>query len=342
VVTAAAPHTFGRLEAWDEAFRGILLDAERAAGSEASVLVTGETGTGKELLARAIHHASPRRAGPFVPVDCAGLAPGLIAAELFGHRRGAFSGAERERVGRFEAASRGTLFLDHVDELDLAAQAQLLRAVEAREVLPLGESRPRPVDFRLIASAGPDLGERVAGGGFRTDLFYRLRVVELALPPLRSRPADVPLLAARFLEDAARRFAKPLRGFSSRALEVLREHDWPGNARELQAAVESAAAAARGETIAESDLPVHVRIRRAAPAVTGAPGQPEPPAEPGGALLLPFAERVAEFQRTLLLETLGRNLWSYREAARELGLERHQLKYLCAKHGIRRCSATSS
>jgi transcriptional regulator with GAF, ATPase, and Fis domain len=338
MVVSRAAHSFGTMVASSEPFARMLLDAQRAAASEAGVLVLGETGTGKEVLARAIHSASRRKDGPFVVVDCAALPTSTLQSELFGHRRGAFSGAERDRIGRFEAAEGGTLFFDQIDELEPSAQGQLLRAIEEREVLPLGEARARPVDFRLLSSAGPDLREKVARGRFRSDLYYRIKVVELELPPLRRRPEDIPLLAGLFLEECSRRFAKPLGGFTPRAMEVLARYDWPGNVRELGSAVEAAAAAARGELIQESDLPVPVRVgERRLQAVP--PAQPAEPAgpEPQGPLQ-GFAERVEDFQRSLLISTLARNLWHHREAARELGLERHQLKYLCAKLDIRRGS----
>ena len=340
VATRGPLHRFGGLVTADEDFSRVLREAERAAGLELGILVTGETGTGKELLARAIHGASRRADGPFVAVDCTALPEGTLQSELFGHRRGAFSGAESDRVGRFEAARGGTLFLDAVDELPGTAQTGLLRAVEEREVLPLGEARPRRVDFRLLASASPALKRRVGEGSFRRDLFYRLHVVEIELPPLRERPKDLPLLARQFLRDCARRFRKPLHDFTAPALEVLLAFDWPGNVRELQAVVEAAAASTRGEWIQESDLPVYLRVPRRPPLLEA--GSPESPPAPAGSAeedadgTGTFARRVEEFQRALLLETLGRKLWNGREAARELGLERHQLKYLCAKLGIRK------
>jgi DNA-binding NtrC family response regulator len=351
-MVARAQSPFAAFVTAGEPFRRILLQAERAAAAEVGILVTGETGTGKGLLARAIHEASRRRAGPFVTVDCASLHGGLIQSELFGHRRGAFSGAERDRIGRFEAAQGGTVFLDGIDELDLESQAHLLRAIETREILPLGEVRPRRLDFRTLASAAPELKRRVSEGRFRADLFYRVNVVELLLLPLRERREDIPALSRTFLAERARRFQKPIEGFTPAALRVLEEHDWPGNVRELELAVEVAAASARGELIEESDLPVHVRAarRRAAERSSGAPGSAsrERKDAPGSASrerkdvqLRPFAERVEEFQRNVILTTLAKCGLSAKAAAGELGLERHQLKYLCAKLGIRRSAAAA-
>lgn len=344
----AAAQEFHGLIGSSPPFKGVIDEARRAAASELEVLVTGETGTGKELLARAIHAASARRRGPFLAVDCSTLPAETLPAELFGHARGAFSGADRERIGRFEAARGGSVFLDRIDDLDPAAQAILLRVIEEREVIPLGTSRPRPVDFRLLTSAGPELKRRSLEGRFRRDLYYRINAVELALPPLRERREDLPFLAREFLADCARRFGKPLAGFSPRALEVLGALDWPGNVRELKGAVEAAAASARGELIQESDLPVRLRVafqrladgRSADPpgsAASRAPSDPpDSPAGPPPPATGGFAERVTGFQRALLLEALGRSSWSHLRAARELGLERHQLKYLCAKLGVRR------
>ncbi len=328
---------FGAILGQDGTLLRVLREAERAAASDVGVLVTGETGTGKEVLARAIHCASRRRSGSFVAVDCASLHPGLIQSELFGHRRHAFTGAGSDRVGRFEAASGGTLFLDRIDELEPTSQAQILRVLEEREVVPLGEALPRAVDFRLIASAAPDLRRRAARGEFRADLYYRVQVVELELPTLRERRGDLRLLADTFLADCALRFQKPLRGFFPAAWAVIAGLDWPGNVRQLMAVVEAAAATARGELIQESDLPVYVRTS-AARSQTGAAAVVPSPAGCAESAPSGFADRVEEFQRRLIVEALGRSLWSHAEAARKLGLERHQLKYLCAKLGVRRSS----
>jgi len=340
VACSDSTRPFGGLLTLDGQLLRVLEEARRASALDVGVLVTGETGTGKELVARAIHASSRRMAAPFVAVDCAALPRTTLESELFGHRRGAFSGAERDRIGRIEAARGGTVFLDSVDELDLEAQAGLLRVIEEKEVVPLGESRPRGVDFRLLASSAPALRRKVEEGIFRADLFYRIKVVEIELPPLRERRVDIPLLAERFLQHSARSFGKPVQGFTAQAMEVLTRFDWPGNVRELLNAVEAAAAAARGERVQESDLPVHVRVPRRPRAAEPEPSPPSPAEKGGEDRASGFAEQVEGFQRGLILKALGRSLWSHRDAARELGLERHQLKYLCAKLGIRRSAAS--
>lgn len=204
------------------------------AEAEVDVLIEGETGTGKEVVARALHRLSRRARRVFAVVDCAALPEAMIESELFGHALGAFPGAVRSRVGRLEAAGGGTLFLDGVESLPLGAQAKLLRAIEDREVTPLGGNEPRAVDLRLLTSAGVDLGEAVAAGWFRRDLFHRLDVVRLRVPPLRERREDAPLLFARFLSEAAERFRRDPPPLTASVRRRLLEHDWPGNVRELR------------------------------------------------------------------------------------------------------------
>ncbi len=220
--------------------------------NESTVLIQGESGTGKELVAAALHASSPRRTGPFVPVDCGALPESIIESELFGHERGAFTGA-LGAPGLFRLANRGTLFLDEIGEIPLAVQAKLLRALQTREVRPLGGSAALPVDIRVIGATNRDLGEMVAAGRFRRDLYYRLDVVRLALPPLRERGDDVPLLAQHFLEKH-RRPDSPVLGFEPDALAALAARDWPGNVRELENVIESALALARGPRLTARDF----------------------------------------------------------------------------------------
>jgi formate hydrogenlyase transcriptional activator len=222
----------------------------RVAPTDATVLVLGETGTGKELVARLIHDQSPRRAGPFVPVSCAALAPGLIASELFGHEAGAFTGAVKRRAGRFELAAGGTLFLDEVGELPPEAQAALLRVLQERVVERVGGGEPLAVDVRLVAATHRDLAAEVAAGRFRADLFYRLNVFPVAVPPLRDRPGDIPALADHFARLFAAKHDRPVTRVPAHTAAALARHPWPGNVRELQNLVERAVILSDGPDLA--------------------------------------------------------------------------------------------
>ncbi|MFN3201188.1 MAG: sigma 54-interacting transcriptional regulator [Bradymonadia bacterium] len=220
-----------------------------------TVLIEGETGTGKELVAHAIHAASPRKDKPFIPVNCAGLTDSLLASQLFGHRRGAFTGAIEDHEGLFEAAEGGTLFLDEIGDIPPKVQTNLLRVLQEREITRLGETRPRPVNVRVIAATHRDLSQEVEAGRFRADLLYRIRIMQLQLPPLRERRDDVPLLANSFLEAFGARAAIPVPPLTQRTIARLLEHHWPGNVRELKAAMEHAMIRSRGRPIEPQHLP---------------------------------------------------------------------------------------
>jgi Nif-specific regulatory protein len=238
-----------------EALRAAFALVERAAGSQATVLVSGETGTGKELLARAVHLGSRRREAPFIAVNCAAFPETLLESELFGHLRGAFTGADRDKKGLFDVAAGGTLFLDEVGETSPALQAKLLRVLQEREVRPVGALRAQPVDVRLLAATNRDLRREVARGAFREDLYYRLAVFEIAVPPLRERPGDVLLLARHFLALHGRRDGKPGLRLASDAVHLLQSYPWPGNVRELENEMQRAVALAEpGETITPARL----------------------------------------------------------------------------------------
>lgn len=245
--------------------------ARRVAKVDATVLLTGESGSGKERIARLVHDASPRAAGPFVAVNCGAITETLLESELFGHARGAFTGATNARPGLFEAAHKGTLLLDEVGEVSPAMQVKLLRALQEREVRRVGENVSRKVDVRILAATNRDLAVGVAGGAFRQDLYYRLKVVELHVPALRERREDVLALARVFLEDAARRMKRTMTGISPAAAEHLLAFGWPGNVRELENAMERAVALARGTVVEIDDLPQEIRTRAAA-AVEIGPG----------------------------------------------------------------------
>ena len=245
---------FERVIGESRLMRAVLGQVRAVADSDASVLLLGESGTGKELVARALHWSSGRRAGPFVPVNCAAVPDGLLESELFGHEKGAFTGADRKRAGLFAAANGGTLFLDEVGELALATQVKLLRAIQDKAVRPVGGSEDVQLDLRLVTATNRDLPALVHEGRFREDLYYRLAVIPIRLPALRERPEDIPLLAQHFLREAASRLGKPLTGFAPEALEWLREHRWAGNVRELENVIERAAVLASGAAISLADV----------------------------------------------------------------------------------------
>jgi len=286
------------------------------APSEASVLILGESGTGKELVAKALHEGSLRRKKPLVTVNCAALAENLLESELFGHEKGAYTGAQRQRDGRFVQADGGTLFLDEIGEMAPALQAKLLRALQQGEVQRLGSDRPVRVDVRVIAATNRDLEAEVRDGGFREDLYYRLNVIALRVPALRERPEDIPLLARHFLGLFALRNRKSFRGFSPRVMDLMLHYEWPGNVRELENVVERAVILSPGELVTEADLPANLRgSEKDADA---------PPAGPS----LEDAEREA-IARTL--EQVGNNK---SEAARILGVTRVTLRNKMKKFGL--------
>ena len=279
------------------------------APSDATVLITGETGTGKEVVARTIHALSARRKGPFVVVNCAALPDTLMEAELFGHEKGAFTGAESQRKGRFELADGGTLFLDEVGEMRPAAQAKLLRVLQSGEFERLGGAQTLRTDVRTLAASNRDLRTAVEQGTFREDLFYRLSVIRIPVPPLRERRGDVALLAQHFLQLHAHRNGKPDLRLSPDALDVLDRYPWPGNVRELENAIEASVVLAQGQTVTEAD--VLPNIRGAARA--GARDQ-------AGGVFIPVGTSMAEVERSVLLRTLDHFGGDKEAAARALGI----------------------
>jgi transcriptional regulator with PAS, ATPase and Fis domain len=252
----------------------------RLTGNDLSVLITGESGTGKELIARALHDYGNRRAGPFVAVNMAAIPRELIEAELFGHERGAFTGAIARKAGRFESANGGTLFLDEVAELPQPLQAKLLRVLEDKEIRPVGATKTHAVDVRIIAATNKDLEEAVRSGSFRQDLYYRLNVVRITMPPLRERKGEIPALVSHFLRRLNERFRRDVRGIATDALAALQAYDFPGNVRELENILESAYALGARHEIAAADLPS-----------LALPGQPAAPAANESLPTLDQAER---------------------------------------------------
>ncbi|MDX1630634.1 MAG: sigma-54 dependent transcriptional regulator [Thermoanaerobaculia bacterium] len=302
-----------RLIARSPAMRPVLDLIERVGPSPASVLITGENGTGKGLVARLLHSVSPRSEGPLVTVNIGGLSETVFESELFGHVEGAFTDARSDRVGRFEMADGGTLFLDEVGNLPPALQARLLRVVETGEFERVGSSRTQRADVRILAATNTDLEEAVAAERFRKDLLYRLRTVEIQLPPLRERTEDIPLLAAHFLQQHARRYDKPMEGFESAAMEALRRHPWPGNVRELDHSVERAVLMARGDRVAPEDLGLR------------------PPEGEGVAYEQMTLEEV---ERVLIRKALRRHDGNVTRAAEDLGLSRSALYRRLDKHEL--------
>jgi two-component system, NtrC family, response regulator AtoC len=313
-VAPAAPRLPAGVVAADPAMRRVFELAARLGLGDVPILILGETGVGKELVAEAVHRASPRAAAPLVRVNCAALAPTLVASELFGHEKGAFTGADRAQPGLFEAADGGTLFLDEIGDLPAAAQAALLRVVESREVMPVGGRKPRTVDVRLVAATHHDLRERVAAGEFRADLFYRLDGFTLKVPPLRERAADIAPLVARFAPVAV----------SPAALAALEAHPWPGNVRELRHVIASAALLAGAGPIEPAHLP---------PSLTGA--APSAGAPAANAAASPVRSELADVERRRIVEALAAADGNQTRAAELLGMPRRTLVRRLAEYNIR-------
>lgn len=286
-----------------ELMRQVFAWIEKVSQTDSTVLLTGESGTGKELVARAIHEASTLREGPFVAVNCAALSPSLLENELFGHVKGAFTGADRDRPGLFEAAAGGTLFLDEISEMPLDLQAKLLRAIEQKEVVRVGSTRPICVKVRIIASSNRDLKRQVQGGKFRADLFFRIYVVEIHLPPLRERRKDIPLLVEHFIKKYNERLKKNFLGVDNEVMRILLAYPWPGNVRELENVIERAMILATGDFLGVGDLP---------PDITGSVQFPD--------LSDNLREAVKAYEREHIRQVLLSAGGNREEAARRLGV----------------------
>jgi two-component system response regulator HydG len=286
---------------------------QRAAPVDSTVLILGESGTGKELIAQALHQGSPRRAGPFVAVNCAAVPPTLVESELFGHVRGAFTGATDRRIGRFEQANGGTLFIDEIGDFELSLQAKLLRVLETRIVTPVGSHEERKVDVRVIAATSRDIHQMVEQGAFREDLYYRLNVVSIRLPSLRERPDDIPLLVEHFLREIAQQNPgrpAPTR-VSPEVIQAFVRYRWPGNVRELRNTLESMMVLAEGDTLQESDLPERLR-----PAGNGYPTIHD----------IPFGLTMEELERLAILKALDHFQGNRTRAAKQLGISLRTLQ----------------
>jgi DNA-binding NtrC family response regulator len=294
--------------------RPILDLMERVAPSDANVLITGEHGTGKEVVARWLHAASPRARAAFVAVNMGGLSDGVFESELFGHVKGSFTDAKTDRAGRFELADGGTLFLDEIANVPLNLQAKLLRVLQTREVERVGSSRPKTINARVISATNVDPHEEVATGRFREDLLFRLNTIELRLPPLRERREDIPELAAHFLKRQSTRYSKQLNGFDQSGMQALMDHLWPGNIRELEHAIERAVLLANDGVVRASDLALNER----------------------GASSAQRLEELtlSEAERTLIQKALARYDGNVSHAAKALGLSRSALYRRMSAHGL--------
>jgi two-component system response regulator HydG len=298
--------------------------AAEVAQTDATVLITGESGTGKELFAQGIHAAGPRFKGPFVALNCAGIPEHLLESELFGHQRGAFTDAKQAKPGRFQLAEGGTLFLDEIGEMSPSAQAKLLRVLENHQVDPLGDTRSIHVDIRVIAATNEDLPAQIKAGRFRLDLYYRLNVYQLRIPPLRERSEDIEPILTSFLEVARRDHGCRIKGITPAALTILQGHDWPGNVRELHNVVEGLTITCKDEMIRPDHLPASVR----SPGSAGSNGEIETTS------LLAFGLSAQELEKKLLKEALQRTGGNISEASRLLKITRNTLRYRMAKYQI--------
>ncbi len=309
-VEVARTQAFGEIIGQSAPMLALYRTIESVAGNTSTILITGESGTGKELVARTIHNRSTRAEQPFVAVNCGAVSDTLLDSQLFGHRRGAFTGAVADNDGVFHAADGGTLFLDEIADIPSSLQVKFLRAVQEREVVPLGSTRPVKVDVRLIAATNRDLDAEVREGRFRADLFYRVNVVPIVLPPLRERRDDIPLLAAEYVRRYSEAFHVAPKSITAAALAELARYDWPGNIRELQNVIERCFALGSGDALDVADLPIHVRARADAP------------------MALTFGDDVPSLEtaeRSLILAALRKSAGNKNQAARVLGIDRQRL-----------------
>jgi two-component system, NtrC family, response regulator HydG len=300
------------------------LATEVAQTDTTTVLITGESGTGKELFAQGIHAAGPRSKGPFVALNCAGIPEHLLESELFGYQRGAFTDAKQTKPGRFQLANGGTLFLDEIGEMSSSAQAKLLRVLENHQIDPLGDTQSIHVNIRVIAATNEDLPAQIKAGRFRLDLYYRLNVYQLRIPPLRERPEDIEPILTSFLETARRDHGCRIKGISPAALTILQSHDWPGNVRELHNVVEGLTITCKNEIIQPGHLPVSLRDTQSA----GSNGSIEKSS------LLAYGLSVDEMEKKMLQEALQRTGGNISEASRLLKITRNTLRYRMAKYHL--------
>jgi len=297
---------------------------EKIAPTSSTILIRGESGTGKELVARAIHTRSTRAAKTFFAINCAAIPENLLENELFGHERGSFTGADARKIGLFEAASLSTLFLDEIGDLSLPLQGKILRTLQEKEVKRVGGTEAVSVDVRVVAATNRDLEAMMKAGQFREDLFYRLNVIPIVLPPLNERVSDIPALVTRFLEKANAAHGTAVTGLAPAALELLSRAPWPGNVRQLESVVERAVLLCEGNVIGPEDLPLEIRLRTA------------PAARPYGFDIPPDGIDIEELERQLIVQAMEKSSWVIAKAARLLGLTYRTLQYRLEKFGIRK------
>ena len=306
------------------AMREVFRLVEKIAPTQSTVLVRGESGTGKELVARAIHSRSARSARPFQAINCAAIPESLLESELFGHERGSFTGADARKTGLFEAASGSTLFLDEIGDLSLPLQGKILRALQEREIRRVGGNETIAIDVRVVAATNRELESMMKAGLFREDLFYRLNVIPIVLPPLRERADDIPALVQRFLDKANGTHGTAVADIDAAALDLLVRHPWPGNIRQLESVVERAVLLCEGTTVRPADLPLEIRLKTA------------PAARPYGFEIPPEGIDIEELERQLIVQAMERSAWVIARAARLLGLTYRTLQYRLEKFGIRK------
>ncbi len=299
---------------------------EKIAPTNSTVLIRGESGTGKELVARAVHARSTRTARPFQAINCAAIPENLLESELFGHEKGSFTSADARKIGLFEAASGSTLFLDEIGDLSLPLQGKILRTLQEREVKRVGGNETIPVDVRVVTATNRDLEAMMKAGQFREDLFYRLNVIPIVLPPLRDRASDIPALVQRFLDKANHAHGTSVGAIEPAAMDQLVRYPWPGNVRQLESVVERAVLLSEGGTIRTDDLPVEIRLRTA------------PAARPYGFEIPADGIDIEEFERQLIVQAMEKSGWVIAKSARLLGLTYRTLQYRLEKFGIKKPS----
>ncbi|HSK78201.1 MAG TPA: sigma-54 dependent transcriptional regulator, partial [Thermoanaerobaculia bacterium] len=318
-------YTFNNIIGKSSRMQAIFSLIERIARTTSTVLVHGESGTGKELIARAIHFASSRASRRFLSINCGALPENLLESELFGHERGAFTGAVRDKKGLFQEADRGTIFLDEIGEMTPSMQVKLLRAIQEKIVRKVGGNEEEPVDVRIIAATNQDLEARIQSGDFREDLYYRINVLPIHLPPLRQRREDIPLLVEFFLQKYCREMDLPARQISIEAIQMLESYDWPGNVRELENVIERALALSHSETITTRDLPVHLLTnRRTHPDLIQLPDEG-----------LDLEAYLEDIRAQLMVQALERTSGVQTQAAELLGMSFRSFRYYAKKAGIK-------